>query len=98
MCNEQPMSPEETKDRKIQQDKGWRAQLDAILRDLKYWTRWGPGCRISRERCLAITKIEEAIMWLDMDLKEINNGVTRHPEGCNPGSDVVHPVADGLKR
>lgn len=56
----------------------------------------------TRERALAITKLQEATMWLGMDLKRIgeaNPGLVRdpYPNGKNPESAVIDETADGLK-
>lgn len=56
----------------------------------------------TRERALAITKLQEAVMWLGMDLKRINE---TNPEACpNPypnskdaSNTKIEPTADGLK-
>lgn len=70
-------------------DKEMRKELDDSLQKLKESVG-------SRERSLAITKIQEAIMWLGMDLKRLGEE-NPYPESKNPESDVVHPTADGLK-
>ena len=58
--------------------------------------------RSSRERLLSITKIQEAIMWLGMDLKaQREEGAcdceNPYPESYNPDSPVIEPTADGIK-
>ena len=58
--------------------------------------------RASRERALAITKLQEAAMWLGMDLKAINEEAPGtcpdpYPESRNPNSPRIEPTADGLK-
>lgn len=57
--------------------------------------------RNSRERSLAITKIQEAIMWLGMDLKAMKDeglgGENPYPQSYNPASPAIEPTADGLK-
>lgn len=58
----------------VTQTKQWRKDLDEILQRIKRGSdKTYPGevdvFRSSRERSLAITKVEEAIMWLGMDLK-----------------------------
>lgn len=58
--------------------------------------------RKSRERALAITKIQEAIMWLGMDLKGLKEAglsdePNPYPESYNPASGEVAPTAQGLK-
>lgn len=51
----------------------------------------------SRERSLAITKLQEAVMWLGMDLKRLNEE-DPYPHSKDPGSgDVIDPTAQGLK-
>ena len=81
---------EYTRDMGVADSKTWRAELDATLQKL----RAKPG---SRERSLAVTKIQEAIMWLGMDLKRLNDGVSCYPGSYDPANKTVHPVADGLK-
>jgi hypothetical protein len=46
-------------------NKTLRKNLDGQLQELKAL----PG---SRERSLAITKVQEAVMWIGMDLKRLN--------------------------
>ena len=61
----------------VYQTKQWRKDLDECLQSLKRGSDKGftgerapdHPVRSSRERSLAVTKIEEAIMWLGMDLK-----------------------------
>lgn len=70
-------------------DKELRRDLDTQLQKLK-------GLPASRERALSITKIQEAIMWLGMDLKRLND--TRpYPSSYDPSTTKVEPTADGLK-
>jgi len=52
--------------------------------------------RTSRERSIAITKLQEAIMWLGMDLKALNEP-NPYPESCNPENTQIEPTADDLK-
>ena len=70
-------------------NKQMRKNLDASLQELKSLTP-------SRERALAITKIQEAIMWLGMDLKRFHEP-NPYPESFNPNNTIVEPTADGLK-
>lgn len=70
-------------------DKQLRKDLDALLQKLQEADK-------SRERSIAITKLQEAIMWLGMDLKRLGTP-NPYPESKNPESPVVHPTADGLK-
>lgn len=55
------------------------------------------GARASHERSLAVTKIQEAIMWLGMDLKDIGVTPNPYPHSYDPASPVIEPTADGLK-
>ena len=51
----------------------------------------------SRERSLAITKLQEACMWLGMDLKRLNEP-NPYPSSKDPSTGtVIQPTADGLK-
>lgn len=60
--------------------KQFRKDLDVILQNLK-WSSDTKRERVSsddhprasRERSLAVTKLQEAIMWLDSDLKMIES-------------------------
>ena len=70
-------------------DKQLRKDLDALLQNLQEADK-------SRERSLAITKIQEAIMWLGMDLKRLGTA-NPYPESKNPESLRIEPTADGLK-
>ncbi len=86
------MDTETQKDTAIAQTKQLRKELDAVLQNIKL------SCetRSSGERLIAITKTQEAIMWLGMDLKDIGSP-NPYPESYNPNSSVIAPTADGLK-
>jgi hypothetical protein len=73
----------------IKQSKQWRVELDAVLQKIK--TAAG-----SRERALSITKLQESIMWLGMDLKE-RAAPNPYPNSYNPQNAIVEPTADGMK-
>ena len=49
-----------------------------------------------RETSLVITKLQEAVMWLGMDLKRLKEP-NPYPESKNPESMRIEPTADGLK-
>lgn len=66
-----------------------RKELDEALQSV----RMLPG---SRETALAITKIQEGIMWLGMNLKRLGTE-NPYPESYNPDSPVIEPTADNLK-
>ena len=49
-----------------------------------------------RETSIVITKLQEAVMWLGMDLKRLNE-LDPYPESKNPASMRIEPTADNLK-
>ena len=50
-----------------------------------------------REVSLSITKLQEAVMWLGMDLKRLNNP-NPYPSSKDPSIGTkIEPTADGLK-
>lgn len=49
-----------------------------------------------RETSLVVTKLQEAVMWLGMDLKRLNQP-DPYPESKNPNSMRIEPTADNLK-
>lgn len=50
----------------------------------------------SRERSITITKLQEAVMWLGMDLKRLGTP-NPYPNSKDPTNATVEPTADGLK-
>lgn len=52
--------------------------------------------RQSRERSLALTKLQEAVMWLGMDLKDLG-AIDPYPNSRDVSNTKVDPTADGLK-
>lgn len=90
-------------------DKELRRDIDAIIQRLKEATRPrvsaddnGGEYRQSRERSITITKLQEAVMWLGMDLKAINDenpGAVEnpYPNSKDPSNTVIDKTADGLK-
>lgn len=87
-CHCNPEVIREKYEKEVRLDKELRKDLDGTLQKLK--ESYG-----SRERSLAITKIQEAIMWLGMDLKRLG-GMNPYPESMNPESLKIEPTADGL--
>ena len=50
-----------------------------------------------REVSLVITKLQEAVMWLGMDLKRLND-VNPYPSSKDPSTGIkIEPTADGLE-
>lgn len=74
----------------IKETKQFRKDLDVTLQYIK------DSPYKSRERALAITKLQECIMWLGMDLKELG-APNPYPKSYDPTNSVVEPTADGLK-
>lgn len=70
--------------------KEFRVELDATLQKIK------GSSRKSRERSLVVTKLQEAIMWLGMDLKDMNEP-NPYPNSYNPSNATIDPTAQGLK-
>lgn len=75
--------------------KDHRREIDNQIGRLRLWPA-------TRERALAITKLQEAMMWLGMDLKRIgeaNPGLIAdpYPNSKNPDVPTIEPTADGLK-
>lgn len=111
------MEPQQTAPppQEVADTKQYRKDLDGILQRIKRDSTLDPdntdstgqpakflGYRSSRERSIAMTKIQEAIMWLGMDLKAMKEeGVSGcenpYPQSYNPESPVIEPTADGLK-
>lgn len=79
----------EQRDFEVIADKQLRKSLDAQLQELKQLVP-------SRERALAITKLQESIMWLGMDLKRLNEA-NPYPNSKDPSNTKIEPTADGLR-
>jgi len=79
----------------ILSDKECRKGIDDIIQEIK--------CQpASSERSLAITKLQEGVMWLGMDLKRINEanpGASEnpYPHSYNNSNTIIEPTSDGLK-
>lgn len=85
----EPLTIEQETGIQIVADKELRRDLDTQLQKLK-------ALKPSREHSLAITKLQECIMWLGMSLKGLND--TRpYPNSYNPANTIVEPTADNLK-
>ena len=81
------------RENQIKADKTLRKELDETLQKLK--DEMVETCH-SSERAIACQKIQEAIMWLGMDLKRIGTP-NPYPESKDPSSLKIEPTADGLK-
>lgn len=71
-------------------NKQLRKDLDEKIQEVK-------NLPPSRERSICITKLQEAVMWLGMDLKRLNDA-NPYPSSKDPlTGDKIEPTADGLK-
>ena len=77
------------RDLEVVADKELRRDIDAQIQKVK-------GLPPSRERSLSITKLQEAVMWLGMDLKRLNEA-NPYPDSKDPSNTKIEPTADGLK-
>lgn len=82
-------------EQEIISNKELRRDTDAIIQRVKSLPN-------SRERALTITKLQEGVMWLGMDLKRINDsspGVIEnpYPNSKDPSNTKIDPTADSLK-
>ena len=74
----------------IQNIKQLRKDCDDLIQRVKSLPK-------SRETSLVITKFQEGVMWLGMELKA-RNEENPYPESKDPSTgDKISPTADGLK-
>ena len=74
----------------VQQVKDLRRMGDNLIQNVKALTP-------SREVSLAITKFQEGVMWLGMELKRMGEE-NPYPNSKDPGTgEKIDPTADGLK-
>ena len=70
-----------------------RKNIDKVLQEVKEVAQEYP----SREKSLSITKLQEGIMWLGMDLKRLNEP-NPYPSSKDPSTgEKIEPTADDLK-
>ena len=82
-------------EQEIVANKELRKNIDSIIQQVK-------ALPASRERSITITKLQEAVMWLGMDLKRINElnptaCPNPYPNSKDPSNTKIEPTADGLK-
>jgi len=82
-------------DQEIIENKSLRKDTDLIIQRVK-------ALPPSRERALTITKLQEGVMWLGMDLIRINDSnpgtiENPYPNSKDPSNTKIDPTADGLK-
>lgn len=79
-----------TFEQEVVENKRLRQEIDAKIQEVK-------DLPSSRERSLTITKLQEAVMWLGMDLKRLGTD-NPYPSSKDPSTGtVIEPTADGLK-
>lgn len=78
------------REEEIVANKQLRKDIDEIIQRVK-------ELPASRERSLSITKLQEGVMWLGMDLKRLNSD-NPYPSSKDPSTgSTIEPTADGLK-
>jgi hypothetical protein len=74
----------------VQQIKQLRQDGDKLIQAIK-------DLPASRENSLSITKFQEGVMWLGMELKR-RNEPNPYPSSKDPNTgEVIEPTADNLK-
>lgn len=77
-------------EQEVIENKRLRKEIDEKIQQVKNFPP-------SRERSLAITKLQEAVMWLGMDLKRLGEK-NPYPSSKDPETGTkIEPTADGLK-
>lgn len=79
-----------TRTEEVVANKQLRKEIDEKIQEIK---KLPP----SRERSLAITKLQEGVMWLGMDLKRLNETNPYPSSKDHSTGDKIEPTADGLK-
>lgn len=78
-----------TYDEEVIENKKLRKETDDIIQRVKNLPN-------SRERSLTITKLQEGVMWLGMDLKRLGE-TNPYPNSKDATNTKIEPTADGLK-
>jgi hypothetical protein len=79
-----------TYEEEVVSNKQLRKDTDDIIQRIK-------NLPLSRERSLAITKLQEGVMWLGMDLKRLGEE-NPYPNSKDATTGTkIEPTADGLK-
>lgn len=69
--------------------KGLRKALDERIQEVR-------SLPVSRETSICITKLQEAVMWLGMELKR-RGDANPYPSSKDPESSTIEPTAQGMK-
>lgn len=89
MDQDQAISKGVSVDEQVIMNKQLRKDTDDIIQRIK-------DLPTSRERSLSITKLQEGVMWLGMDLKGLGEA-NPYPNSKDPSNTKIEPTADGLK-
>lgn len=77
-------------EKEVLEDKRLRKEIDLKIQEVK-------SLPSSRERSISITKLQEAVMWLGMDLKRLGTD-NPYPSSKDPSTGtVIEKTADDLK-
>ena len=76
-------------EKEVLENKRLRKEIDLKIQDLK-------SLPPSRERSISITKLQEAVMWLGMDLKELGTDNPYPSSKDTSTGAVIEKTADGL--
>lgn len=83
-----------TYEEEVIETKQLRKDIDDIIQRVKSMS--GKTVQ-SRERSLVITKLQEGVMWLGMDLKRLGE-TNPYPSSKDPSTGIIiEPTADNLK-
>lgn len=92
--NDEGVSRETTVEQHIVLVKELRRDVDVQIQKVK-------SLKASCETSLTITKLQEAVMWLGMELKRVNEvtgiGSNPYPNSKDPSNVLIDKTADGLK-
>lgn len=79
-----------THEQEVVANKKLRKELDEIIQQVKTLPE-------SQERSISITKLQESVMWLGMDLKRLNEP-NPYPSSKDPSTgSIIEPTSDNLK-
>lgn len=72
-----------------------------LRRDIDVQIQKVKQLKASHETSLGVIKLQEAVMWLGMNLKRIGEetgvGVNPYPNSKDPSTTIIDKTADGLK-
>ena len=76
--------------------------IKRLRSDIDFHIQQAKAVGKSRETSLAITKLQEAVMWLGMELKRINEenpgaSPNPYPNSKDPSNAKIEPTDGGLK-